>query len=41
VTRLIFELESRRDRSSADEERLLELLKEFKGLAEEIRQVSL
>jgi DNA primase len=41
VTRLIFELESRRDRTSADEERLLELLKEFKGLAEEIRQVSL
>ncbi len=41
VTRLIFELESRRDRTSADEDRLLELLKEFKGLAEEIRQVSL
>jgi len=41
VTRLIFELESSRDRTSADEDRLLELLKEFKGLAEEIRQVSL
>lgn len=41
VTRLISELESHRDRSSADEERLLELLKEFKGLADEIRQLSL
>ncbi len=41
VTRLIFELESRRDRTAADEDRLLDLLKEFKGLAEEIRQLSL
>jgi DNA primase len=41
VTRLISELESHRDRSSTDEERLLELLKEFKGLADEIRQLAL
>lgn len=41
VTRLIFELESRRDRAAAEEDRLLDLLKEFKGLAEEIRQLSL
>lgn len=40
VTRLMFELESRRDRTSEEEERLLDLMKEFKGLAEEIRQLS-
>lgn len=40
VTRLMFELESRRDRTSEEEARLLDLMKEFKGLAEEIRQLS-
>ncbi len=40
VTRLMFELESRRDRTTEDEERLLDLMKEFKGLADEIRQLS-
>ncbi len=40
VTRLMFELESRRDRTASEEERLLDLMKEFKGLADEIRQLS-
>ncbi len=40
VTRLISELESRKERASADEARLLELLREFNSLAEEIRQLS-
>lgn len=40
VIRLLTELESRSDRSLEEEERLLDLLKEFKGLADEIRQVT-
>lgn len=39
VTRLLTELESRSDRSLEEEDRLLDLLKEFKGLADEIRQI--
>lgn len=40
VTRLMFELESKKQRPPAEEERLTGLLKEFNALAEEIRQLS-
>lgn len=40
VTRLMFELESKKQRPPAEEERLNALLKEFNALAEEIRQLS-